>query len=233
MHAVTDDDLGAVCHPTKPLLYNRFVDRIFARAFERAVGALPPGHAVELGTGRGRWLRRLRARGWRATGVDVAPAARPAVVASAARVPLVPACADLVLAVTVLQHIEDKAACLDEMARLARPGGRVLLVELLDRANVAWQSHVMPRSAEWWRAELARRGLGIEREEPVEYLPLVQLIESRRRAATAQAPATMRPGSAKKMLWLPITFLSMICEPFAPLLGVPATHRLFLCRKEK
>jgi len=209
------------------------VDRIFTRAFDRAVGGLAPGRAVELGTGRGRWLRRLRARGWRTVGVDVAPAARPSVVASATRVPLAAACADLVLAVTVLQHIEDKAACLDEMARLARPGGRVLLVELLDRPNVAWQSHVMPRGAAWWRTELARRGFEIEREDPVEYLPFVQLIESRRRAAFSPSVTVQRPGTAKKLLWVPITLFSIICEPFAPLLGVAATHRSFLCRKAK
>ncbi len=238
VHAATGDDLAAVCYPALPPSFNRLVDRLFRRPFEEAVAGIPPGRALELGCGRGRWLRRLAALGWKAWGVDIAPGSRASSLANVRALPVATGALDLVVAVTVLQHVEDPVRCaaLDEVRRVLSPGGRFLLVELLDREGMTWQSHVMPRPASWWREELVRRGFVIEREIPVEHLPILVALErraARRRPATpAIADRPAASSFARSVAWNLVAIVSAFIEPLARRLAPEsATHRLFLCRK--
>lgn len=254
VHQENRNDLGAVCHPTKPEVYNRFVDRVFRKAWKPVVGTLKPGDSFEVGCGRGRWISDLRRRGWKARGVDIAANSRCDIRGTALALPVKSEQFDLVYAVTVLQHIDDKETALKEMYRVARPGGVVMLIELLDRPEVEWQDHVMPRSAIWWREQFANRGLSMEWEKPVEYLPVVQWLENRasRRlgekagstpteltpdlspapeSMTEKKPASGLTQRIKRAAWLPVTAVSWIAEPFAPYMGVRPTHRLFMARK--
>ncbi|RMH55675.1 MAG: methyltransferase domain-containing protein [Candidatus Hydrogenedentota bacterium] len=133
VHRETVDDLAAVNYPSLPAGFNRLVDRIFREAIEEVLRELPSGRAFEIGCGRGRWMRLLRGRGWVAHGCDIALSARPSVVASELAVPIRSRSCNLVLAITVLQHIREKEFVLDEIFRILEPGGHVLLVEILER----------------------------------------------------------------------------------------------------
>jgi SAM-dependent methyltransferase len=239
VHGEVADDLAAVNYPALPAAFNRLVDRLFARPIIASLGPIAPGRALEIGCGRGRWLRRLARLGWRAVGIDVAEAARPGAVAAGEAIPFRGGSFDLVLAVTVLQHLERKAAVLAEAAHLVKPGGRLLLVEILERPGISWQAHVMPWSAAQWREALAATGFVIEEERPIEHLPLLRLIERwrfrRRRGAAANvaAPSRSAKGSrGKNLLWRMITFASAIIEPAARRVAPEsASHRLFLARR--
>lgn len=234
VHAVTDDDLAAVNYPALPAAFNRLVDRIFVRAFDAAINALAPGCAIEIGCGRGRWLARLRTRGWKTAGFDIAPSARPGAVANAARLPVANASIDLAMAITVLQHIEEKEAAFLEMVRVTKRGGRILLVELIDNPEVAWQAHVMPKRRGWWKAVFHDAGLTVEREEPVEYLPILRMIERMRSggAAASAAPAPRPSSPAKTAAWNAIALLSRPLEPLARAIDSDAaSHRLWVVKK--
>jgi SAM-dependent methyltransferase len=240
LHADVGDDLAVVNYPALPPAFNTLVDRIFAAAVLDAVDGLPKGRAAEIGCGRGRWLARLRGLGWRAFGMDVAVSARPQILGSAARPPFRSASLDLVLAVTVLQHMpEGQAEAVDGVARALRPGGHFLLLEVIDRPGVSWQAHMYPRSAEYWRETIRKAGLHIVRETSVEHLPLVRLIERVRVRRPARdesemkAPSPRTPSAVKSLAWNAITAASRLIEPCWRL-GFPesGSHRLFLARRD-
>lgn len=61
------------------------------------------------------------------TAMDIAPSASTSLVASADNVPLHSGAVDLVISFDVLQHLQNYGKALDEMARVLRPGGAVIL----------------------------------------------------------------------------------------------------------
>lgn len=224
VHRAVADDLAAVNYPGFPPVFNRFVDRIFARSFERAVCDLEPGRACEIGCGRGRWLSRLRSRGWSATGVDIAEGARPPIVSRADILPLRSRSFDLVIAVTVLQHIEEKDAVLAEMLRITRPGGRWIVVEVLDRPGVAWQSHMFPKTKEWWEKKFSSLKLDVEKSLAVEHLPLLRLAE---RLRSGGAPGAGPPRQT--LIKTAFAYASMVLE-FPARFLFSSSHRLWRLR---
>lgn len=103
--------------------------------------------ALDIGAAGGGNTRVLRSLGMFAVpveyGVDGAEVARdrglPAVRADARALPFGDASVDLVVAFDVLEHIEDDASALAEIARVLRPGGRLLLAVPADMA--LWSAH--------------------------------------------------------------------------------------------
>ncbi len=99
---------------------------------------------LDIGCGDGALLREAVARGAKVTGIDpdpamLAAARRGALEAGIAarllegraeQLPLADASFDLVTAMTVLCFVADAAAALSEMARVLRPGGRLVIGEL-------------------------------------------------------------------------------------------------------
>jgi len=91
-------------------------------------------HVLEVGCGTGLILERLARGAKRAEGIDLSPGmldkarARGLSVreASATALPYPDAEFDLVVSFKVLAHVPDLRAALGEMARVCRPGGRVL-----------------------------------------------------------------------------------------------------------
>jgi ubiquinone/menaquinone biosynthesis C-methylase UbiE len=86
------------------------------------VEAVPRGHVVLLDL-QPEMLTLARGRvGARASGVSY-------VCADASRLPLAPATFDAALVVLVLGEIPDRDGCIDELARLVRPGGAAVFAE--------------------------------------------------------------------------------------------------------
>lgn len=76
--------------------------------------------------------------------------------ADARALPLAPGCADAVVCVAVLQHLEEPAEAAADMARLLRPGGRILVLEP-DHESRLWYSSCPAGERAY---ELARAVLG-------------------------------------------------------------------------
>lgn len=112
-----------------------------------ALAALPPGAlVVDLGCGAGTSVRHLaRRHGLRGCGIDpsatLTAAARhrdeglPVLRGRAERLPLADRSVDAVLAECVLSVVADPDVALAEIARVLRPGGRLLLTDLYARAE--------------------------------------------------------------------------------------------------
>jgi ubiquinone/menaquinone biosynthesis C-methylase UbiE len=154
-----------------------------AQAVEDAVLDLLPldgvGRMLDIGTGTGRLLELLAPRVHAAVGVDASRAmlalARARLarsdlshctvrLADMYRLPLPNASFDLVVLQMVLHHAEDPAAALAEAARVLRPGGRMLVIDLAPHTNAECLerlAHRWPGFADtWMRALLAAAGLG-------------------------------------------------------------------------
>jgi SAM-dependent methyltransferase/catechol 2,3-dioxygenase-like lactoylglutathione lyase family enzyme len=114
-----------------------------------------PGALLEVGTGSGRLLAAMAARGWTVTGVDAAPRmielARTRVpqdaghlaVARAEALPFARGAFDGALAIGVLEYA-DMDAALGEMVRVLRPEGRAVVGLRRRRAPTAvWQDVVV------------------------------------------------------------------------------------------
>ena len=108
----------------------------FARRLARIPRPNPGARLLDVGAAYGFALDEARRAGWRVTGLEVsAPAARHAsdlasgrvVVADAAAAPFASDCFDAVTLWDVLEHLPEPHAAVSEMARLLRPGGRLVL----------------------------------------------------------------------------------------------------------
>jgi SAM-dependent methyltransferase len=150
------DGLAAVCAYGMPGFYNRAIDLTQRMALAPWLRVNPGMRVLDVGCGVGRWSRLLAARGAEVTGVDLSPtmigeARRRATVAGLAE-----RCRflvqdsssldlgarfDLVLGVTMLQHILDLDALRAAVQRIARhvtPTGRIVLLEA---APVSFADH--------------------------------------------------------------------------------------------
>jgi 2-polyprenyl-3-methyl-5-hydroxy-6-metoxy-1,4-benzoquinol methylase len=139
--------LAAVCSFGMPLFYNRAIDLCQRLALARWLSVRPGMRVLDVGCGVGRWSRYLAARGATVTGIDLSPTMIGEARRRAQARPLRGECRflvqdlaaletgekfDLVLGVTVLQHILDAAALRAALQRLAAhlaPGGRLILLE--------------------------------------------------------------------------------------------------------
>ncbi|MGX6602974.1 methyltransferase domain-containing protein [Micromonosporaceae bacterium Da 78-11] len=153
----------------------RFGDDLPAYAAAVVVAGLRPGDlALDVGCGTGRALPALAAAvgpAGRVLGLDLTPdmltAARDAgrgdpvglVLADARRLPVADAVADVVFAAGLVQHLPDPAAGLTELARVTRPGGRLVIFHPSGRAALA-----------------ARHGRTVRPDEPLNEANLVPLL---------------------------------------------------------
>ena len=108
---------------------------------------LPPGRALDVGCGEGRFCRMLRARGWDVTGLDPTRAlleeARRRdrdgayVEGVAEALPFDDGGFDLVVSYLSLIDIPDFRAAIAQMARVLAPGGRLLVANMNGFASAA------------------------------------------------------------------------------------------------
>jgi len=102
--------------------------------------ALPGKRFLDIGCGTGRWLRWAVERGAHAMGADLSSemlgvaAQKPGLVgrlvqADGVAAPFRDACADVVLCALVIGHMRPISPAMAELARVAAPGGRVIVTD--------------------------------------------------------------------------------------------------------
>jgi len=139
--------LAAVCSYGMPEFYNRAIDLCQRVALARWLKVWPQAKVLDVGCGVGRFSRLLAARGAQVTGIDLSPTmiaqagerARQDDIGGRCRFLVQDSAAldigekfDLVLGVTVLQHILDPDALRSAVQRMAahlRENGRMVLLE--------------------------------------------------------------------------------------------------------
>jgi SAM-dependent methyltransferase len=186
--------LRAVCSYGMPWLYNFVIDLCQRRALRPWLQRRDHGTALDVGCGVGRWTLRLAMSGMRVVGVDVSPfmierakaRAREAAITGTFLTGDLGALElgrqfDLILCVTVLQHIthpEQAASAIANLARHLAPGGRLVLLEAApSESSQRCNSDIFTaRTLEWYRDALARCGLSIERLRGVDPMPLKTLL---------------------------------------------------------
>jgi SAM-dependent methyltransferase len=166
--AASGAGLGAVCSYGMPLHYNRAIHLSQRLALAPWLRVPPGTRVLDVGCGVGRWSRLLAARGAQVTGIDLSPTMIAQAQRRARLQDLHGSCRflvqdlaaldtgqkfDLVLGVTVLQHILEEAALRTALERLvahlATDGRLVLLEAAPDRVAPACDSPVFrarPRS---------------------------------------------------------------------------------------
>jgi SAM-dependent methyltransferase len=146
--------LAAVCAYGMPEFYNRAIQLEQRLALRPWLDVKPGTRVLDVGCGVGRWSRLLAAKGALVTGVDLSPTMIAQAQRRAAAEGVAARCSfrvqdlsklevdgqfDVVLGVTVLQHILDpgllRAAVRGMAVRLA-PGGRMILLEAAPAAPV-------------------------------------------------------------------------------------------------
>jgi SAM-dependent methyltransferase len=145
--AVAGDGLAAVCSYGMPGFYNKLIDFCQRRALEPWLKAGPGTRILDVGCGVGRWSRLLASRGACVTGVDLSPTMIAEAKRRAAASGLTNRCHfivqdsaalevagsfDMILCVTMLQHILDAGAlrcALQRMSRHLATDGRLVILE--------------------------------------------------------------------------------------------------------
>jgi ubiquinone/menaquinone biosynthesis C-methylase UbiE len=159
----TADSLGfaPVLHPGTPGWFNQIIDDLQFQALRRAlaIATISPGaRLLDVGCGTGRWIRRYRELGFSPVGVDatfemlriarVRDTRDPLILGLADCLPFADSQFDGVSDITVVQHIpyELQTKALREMVRVLRPGGRLILLELVRGSG----PHIFPRPPWDW-----------------------------------------------------------------------------------
>jgi SAM-dependent methyltransferase len=163
--------------------YNRWLYRRKGRALRRALrGVTPPMHAFDVGSGTGWVIEQLRSLGATVEGSDIAD---PAVRELSARypaatffrlaigtdaVPRPDGAYDVVTAMDVLYHVTDDDlwhAAVRELARVLRPGGRLVVTDGLADGDIQPAPHVRFRSMGRWLDTAAKTGLELHESGPL------------------------------------------------------------------
>src|SRR5579864_9541618 len=163
-----------------------------AQAVETALQSLVPetdaGRLLDIGTGTGRVLELLAPRVSQGIGVDASKAmlalarsrlARPGLshcsvrLADMYRLPLAEASFDIAVVQMVLHYAEDPPGVLAEVARVLRPGGRLIVIDLAHHGRddlVAKLAHRWPGFTDKEMRDLLE-GAGLEQGEAVAIEP--------------------------------------------------------------
>jgi 2-polyprenyl-3-methyl-5-hydroxy-6-metoxy-1,4-benzoquinol methylase len=192
--ATAGDGLAAVCSYGMPEFYNRAIDVTQRRALGRWLAVAPGTRVLDVGCGIGRWSRRLAAQGATVTGIDLSATmieqarARSAQAGLAGRCRFLVQdvaqldlgqCFDLIVAVTVLQHLPDaaaiRAALLGMRSHLA-PHGRLVLLEAapLLRVRRCDTSVFQARERSAYLQLFEQCGLGLQALDGVDPAPFRQ-----------------------------------------------------------
>jgi SAM-dependent methyltransferase len=168
------------------------------------LGARPPARVLDAGCGWGVTLDALERRGYRPTGLDVSrhtlewleKDGRELIEADLTQpLPDDPPLFDVVLALDVIEHLDDDRRAVEQLGRLARPGGLVVVSvpaqpELFSEFD-AVQGHRRRYRPETLRAAFVDTGLELDRIFwwGAWLLPLLRHQRGRRSAPVGESPA--------------------------------------------
>jgi SAM-dependent methyltransferase len=170
------------------------------------LGVRPPSRVLDAGCGWGTTLAALEGRGYRAEGLDIARRAlerldRPdrTLIEADLTAPLPLAGFepyDAVLALDVLEHLDDDQAAASRLGALARPGGGVVIVSVPARPDLfsefdEVQGHRRRYEPDGLRTMLAGAGLAVDRVFwwGSWMVPVLRRRVGRRRAEHGEPPA--------------------------------------------
>ena len=178
-NSVDVSGLAPILHPLAPAWFNQLIDNLQFSALRRALAlaAIAPGaRFLDVGCGTGRWVRRYGELGFSPVGVDATIGMLQVARAYDTRAPLttglaqsLPFCDsafDCLSDITVVQHIpyEFHPMALREMVRVMKPGGRMILMEVIcgKGKGTHWKRfHVFPREPGDWISEVERCGASL------------------------------------------------------------------------
>jgi SAM-dependent methyltransferase len=250
-----------ILHPHAPEWFNHAIDNFQSRALRRAlsIAEISPGSRIlDVGCGTGRWVRRFGELGFSPIGVDatfdmlsIARSHRttaPLIVGSASSLPFSDAAFDGVSDITVVQHLpyELQPKALQEMVRVLRPGGRMILLELIRGKG----SHIFPRTPLEWIREAESCGTNLIACSGHEFffpdrlfVSLAQAVSGRRTGDADPIQSSRSGGSShdqslsRRIYWelrrLTVAFSAWtepIVTKICPL--SMATHAIFVFRKK-
>ncbi len=170
--SVDASGFAPILHPQAPVWFNQAIDDLQFRALRRALAiAEIPRNArfLDVGCGTGCWVRRYKELGFAPVGVDATigmlriarahQTSAPLIVGLAHNLPFSDAAFDCLSDITVVQHIpyELQPKALQEMVRVLKPGGRMILFELIRGQN----SHIFPRKPQDWIREVQSCGTAL------------------------------------------------------------------------
>jgi ubiquinone/menaquinone biosynthesis C-methylase UbiE len=167
-----------ILHPLAPSWFNQIIDNLQFRALRRALAlaSVPTGSRfLDVGCGTGRWVRRYGELGFSVVGVDatigmlqmarVHDTRAPLTAGLAQSLPFSDAAFDCLSDITVVQHIPYKlqSKALQEMVRILKPGGRMILMEVIcgKVPHIGEDSHVFPREPRDWISQVERCGVSL------------------------------------------------------------------------
>jgi SAM-dependent methyltransferase len=250
-----------ILHPGAPAWFNQAVDYIQFRAVQRAVALAklsPDARFLDVGCGTGRWVRRYRELGFSPVGVDatigmlrIARSHRttcPLAAGLANNLPFSNDVFDCISDITVVQHIPYRlqSQALSEMIRVLKPGGRMILFELIRGAG----AHIFPRQPQDWIREVESCGATLIGRFGQEYffpdrlfVLLAQKLVGRKANQAGCAPAVSNDSSStdnsltRRLYWRVrriLVLFSVWIEPvFASMFPAStATHAVFVFQKK-
>jgi SAM-dependent methyltransferase len=172
--------LRGVGHHVYHERYNEWIYRAKARAL-RSVLPAPAGRALDVGSGVGWVVERLREAGWDVEGCDISPHAVSELRAKFPGVeffqvqlgvdalPREAASYDLVTILDVTYHIVDDAIWsqgIRDLGALLRPGGHLIVLDRFGAEDDDAAAHVRFRSRSTWAPVLESAGLAPEATRP-------------------------------------------------------------------
>jgi SAM-dependent methyltransferase len=175
--------LRGVGHLSYSEAYNRWLYRHKARVLGRALAGVAPGaRALDVGSGVGWVVEQLAGHGLQVDGSDIADVAVERlrqrfpgsrffrVTVGTEPLPVPDATYDVVTLLDVAYHITDDAlwrAAIDDIARVLRPGGRLIVTDFLGETTRQVACHVRLRGLPDWRSAAAAAGLTVDAVEPL------------------------------------------------------------------
>jgi len=152
----------------------------FRRRIARIPRERPRARLLDVGAAYGFAVSEAAAAGWRAAGIEVSTAAariagRTApgrvVAGDGLRMPFRDGCVDAITLWDVLEHLSDPHAAVGEIARLLRPGGRLVLTTgdvgsaVARMSGARWHLYTLPEHLFFYTRESLRRLLAAHRLE--------------------------------------------------------------------